>query len=1083
MSALNETPLDDAPPSPVQEQRLEYARQYAHHVTDLSVRNAQQTRGYATSLAQPLVHHPPRVQGPLTFNCPHSVRWNSLPRGTWSPPPQEASLDDVSIMGVESSASENSWNTSIPEPNPTSSSTSSSSKAETTSSDSGRAPLFSPLPRVTPRSQTAASTVTSEFFTNIRSRISKSRDSKNLPSCTLSSGIEWISSMHKCDSSKSCTKAGKGGDSSKSCTQADNGGDSSDSCTQAGNIGDNCTKACNGGNSSKSCTKSDNGGDSSNSCTQAGKGGDNSKSCTQAVKRIDSSKSCTQAVKGGDSSKSCTQAVKGGDSSKSCTQADNGGVSSKSCTQADNGGDRCTKAGNIGDSSDSCTQAGNICDSSDSCTQAGNRGDSSDSCNGNGADRSKICMYAASGGNSYNKAVSRCNILNKCTPKDNRCDEVDSLNVCMQADDGSDSSNKCIQTDGDSSNRCNLADNGNDSSNRCIQTDGDSDSSNRCIQADNGDSSKRCIQTDNGGDSSNRCIQADNGGDSSNRCIQTVDHSDSSNRCIQTVDHSDSSNRCIQASKGGDSSNRGSLSSESQSGRVSEDNSHPSGTGSTGIGSLDRVNLTAPDFSSVTSNSQNILPLTSGTGALSHTQKTNVPRLLHFGSPCPNTSLSLSSSSTSSSSSSSSLTSVSDVHRPQHSLGSVTAIRPRPLESAFREVPPSARHSCSTHSAASSSSTHLSCDVCRSFNLRLLPGRSPASTTPASTGSGRWAPSAGTASSRPHVLSGRPYLYPCRHLLYAVNQARHSPYLRGACHIRTSDRTSQTSGAMVQPTYSDRGTDVRGLSEPVSTSGLLSDGEEPHSIEMTETEHVDIVETDVGMAESDRVLISETNLVQIGAADHVQIGAADHVQRGETDDVQMVESDGAEGNGGETAEADASHSALRDSELQLARVTDPRTTTQEPSANTDSSSSWSLQTRSDSLTSLTLRLERQVSELDRRISALRENFTERLRALHQDRQRILNQISQPPAGHELGTQPPAGHGVVSQSPAGHGVATSGQPSQHVPLITITRPQDHGNFAHTPTTYDNSAGKTFCHIRLLWQLFSGGVMCFYTKVFS
>ncbi|XP_041354781.1 activating molecule in BECN1-regulated autophagy protein 1-like [Gigantopelta aegis] len=600
ISESSENQLEDPPPSPVHEESLDYARQYAHHVTNMSNQSAQQARPFVPSASQPALHRPPHVQGPLTFNCPRSARWNSLPRGTWSPPPQEAAVDeDDSIAGEE---------LSIPEPSLNS--VGGNNRTDVPSSGSGRVSLFNPRPLMTARSMRTVGPLTSQFFTNIRSRISESRDSRNVPPSTTSSGIHWISSIHR----------------------------------------------------------------------------------------------------------------------------------------------------------------------------------------------------------------------------------------------------------------------------------------------------------------------------------------------------SDNSNRCPQVGASGP-----------QSATVGSDSSLRSVAGSNVTGSQERHNLALSDSSGITDNRQNVLPLTSGTGALGRPQNTIVTRLLNLRSQCRN----------SSSSSSSTCTSVSQ--RPHFSLGSHAPIRPRPHESAFREVPPSntARHSCSTHSTESAS-VHTSCEMCRTFNLRLLDSWSSTSTTPTTSNSGirvSWAANTvSSCSSRPHILSSRPYMFSRHRRLLALNQARDNPYPRTSW-TRTSDGTSQTSGAMVLPSCADQGTDVAGLSEPVVIP-----------------------------------VLSDTDTV-----DSVQIDEADV--------------------------SDSPVARTADSDLQLPCGTAPSETPETcvTVCNTDSSSS--LQTRSESLTNLTMRLERQVSELDRRISVLRENFTERLRALHQDRERILSQIFQPP-------QP--------QLPP-----TSGQPSQHVPLITITRPQDHGNFSHTHTAYDNS----------------------------
>ncbi|ESO88951.1 hypothetical protein LOTGIDRAFT_228915 [Lottia gigantea] len=87
-------------------------------------------------------------------------------------------------------------------------------------------------------------------------------------------------------------------------------------------------------------------------------------------------------------------------------------------------------------------------------------------------------------------------------------------------------------------------------------------------------------------------------------------------------------------------------------------------------------------------------------------------------------------------------------------------------------------------------------------------------------------------------------------------------------------------------------------------------------------------------------------------------------------------------------------------------------------------SSSSLNNRED-LASITARLERQVSELDHRINALRQSFTERLRALHQDRDRILSM-----------------RGRLSGEPE-RAVPTTTSPSA-LPRITITRAGDESN---------------------------------------
>ncbi|KAK6170925.1 hypothetical protein SNE40_019206 [Patella caerulea] len=78
----------------------------------------------------------------------------------------------------------------------------------------------------------------------------------------------------------------------------------------------------------------------------------------------------------------------------------------------------------------------------------------------------------------------------------------------------------------------------------------------------------------------------------------------------------------------------------------------------------------------------------------------------------------------------------------------------------------------------------------------------------------------------------------------------------------------------------------------------------------------------------------------------------------------------------------------------------------------------------EDLASITARLERQVSELDQRINALRASFTERLRALHQDRDRILSM-----------------RGRLSSEPEAVLPTTTSTATPSVPVITITRPRD------------------------------------------
>ncbi|XP_046346371.1 activating molecule in BECN1-regulated autophagy protein 1A-like isoform X1 [Haliotis rufescens] len=356
-------------------------------------------------------------------------------------------------------------------------------------------------------------------------------------------------------------------------------------------------------------------------------------------------------------------------------------------------------------------------------------------------------------------------------------------------------------------------------------------------------------------------------------------------------------------------------------------------------------------------------------------------------------------------------------------VSSLNRLRSRPTGSAFREVPRTSRMTETNTTPSSYSSSHPPCAICRTLNPSIVNNNSQPVTTSSSSTTGHqttWSlPTPMPTSTGLVIPRSRPSVASTSRLLNMMmfqqnrnssestadqtSQSSRNSSSRSQERTLTTDGTSQTSGTMELPECSDQGTDVIGLSEdarrPVNRAGIEDSPRDE----------------DEAMAEQDSVMESVEGLVE------------------ETEPAAGAESAGeAAGHsdiGNVLEDSDQNNNPSHTTSSVLSRITQD--------LPTDGS-------RREDLTSLTIRLERQVTELDRRITALRERFTERLRALHQDRERILNL-----RGRISNQSSP--EGVESVAPT----VTSGQASQHVPLITITRPRDQGDFSHTPSAYSNS----------------------------
>ncbi|KAK7491291.1 hypothetical protein BaRGS_00017392 [Batillaria attramentaria] len=328
------------------------------------------------------------------------------------------------------------------------------------------------------------------------------------------------------------------------------------------------------------------------------------------------------------------------------------------------------------------------------------------------------------------------------------------------------------------------------------------------------------------------------------------------------------------------------------------------------------------------------------------------------------------------------------------------------------------------------------CLICGHFNMDLLRERSSAFPSSASAVPSLREAAGPVPRRRPWVVSlvptssggltvsgqSQPRGAPsARVLRFFASQPRGSGRSTGGARNRAqkADGTSQTQGDLNTPEQADQGTDVVGLAQlqrrvhdDVDGDDAEMSEEAADDQEMVDTEIEDnravavppctcgriagsgntnppddvegvvVLANSPGIGTVQHAAVSQTSEMHPG---HSPLGEQSHDQAA-TSTVSQLRSDSA-------ISFHSSHASQGG--LSTARSSSDAASTPPVLAQSDSDSDTVMsqtQPGNTGVSGLTEHLEQQVSELDRRINVLRDTFNERMRALNEDRMRLLSSL-------------------------------------------------------------------------------------------